>query len=105
MVRMDSASSVPPHIQPPIAHVPSAMREAFTGAVAISRVSMSAFEALLSRVIFQFFVLSSGDHLVRQVGCKTKSLGHRSDVGVTPSYVDLWPPYLGLGQDRATGAP
>src|ERR1700739_1023577 len=27
MVRMDSFSSVPPHIQPPMAHVPSAIRE------------------------------------------------------------------------------
>src|SRR5882672_1305021 len=29
MVRIDSLSSVPPHIQPPIAHVPCAIRETF----------------------------------------------------------------------------
>src|SRR4030081_1611049 len=41
MVRIDSSrSEFPPHIQPPIAHVPSAMREAQSPDVPISIVSM-----------------------------------------------------------------
>src|SRR5665811_879686 len=40
MVAMASFSSVPPHIQPPIAQVPSAMREASKGRPAIFKCSM-----------------------------------------------------------------
>src|SRR5437016_1334823 len=39
MARIDSASSVPPHIQPPIAQVPSPMREVTTPVAMISMVS------------------------------------------------------------------
>ena len=40
MVRIDCASSVPPHIQPPIAQVPKPMRETTSDVSAISMDSM-----------------------------------------------------------------
>src|SRR5712675_3273095 len=41
MVATDSRWSVPPHIQPPMAHVPSATRETFTWVPGISTNSIS----------------------------------------------------------------
>src|SRR6516164_7678845 len=41
MVRIDRSSSVPPHIQPPIAHVPRPMRETFCVMPSISTYSMT----------------------------------------------------------------
>src|SRR5258708_6296646 len=42
MVRIDSSrSDLPPHIQPPIAHVPRAIREAVSPDVPIAMVSMA----------------------------------------------------------------
>src|SRR5262245_27515040 len=41
MVRIDRSSSVPHHIQPPIAHVPSPMRETFCAMPSISTCSMA----------------------------------------------------------------
>ena len=40
MVAIDSASSVPPHIQPPIAQVPSVMRETLSPVPGMSANSM-----------------------------------------------------------------
>src|SRR5271165_1733305 len=48
MTPIASASSVPPHIHPPIAHVPSAMRETANGA---ARYAISALSGLISEVI------------------------------------------------------
>ena len=40
MVRIDSVSSVPPHIQPPIAQVPSPMREGASFVPGMRKVSI-----------------------------------------------------------------
>jgi hypothetical protein len=39
MVAIDTASSVPPHIQPPIAHVPRPIRDTVSGLPGIGMVS------------------------------------------------------------------
>src|SRR5262249_36395271 len=49
MVRIDCSSSVPPHIQPPIAHVPRPMRAAFGTTPAISMCSMVRARSRLAR--------------------------------------------------------
>ena len=54
-MRIDSASSVPPHIHPPIAQVPSAIRETLKGAV---RYSISALLGLISE--FMTFLVGLG---------------------------------------------
>src|SRR5580658_6762532 len=48
MAPIAAASSVPPHNHPPIAHVPSAMREALNGA---ARYSISALFGLISEIM------------------------------------------------------
>src|SRR5271165_926613 len=48
MTPIASASSVPPHIHPPIAHVPSAMRETLNGA---ARYSIPALFGLISEIM------------------------------------------------------
>src|ERR1700735_653633 len=48
MTPIAAGSSVPPHIQPPIAQVPSAMRESLKG---VARYSISAVSRLASEVM------------------------------------------------------
>src|SRR5271163_2193579 len=51
MVRIDCASSVPPHIHPPIAQVPRPMRETLSGVPVISMDSMRGLIELGRAVI------------------------------------------------------
>src|SRR5580704_14070118 len=51
MVRMDSFSSVPPHIQPPMAQVPSAIRELIKFVPLISIYSSMSFLVLSPRLV------------------------------------------------------
>src|SRR5208337_4173954 len=54
MAPIASASSVPPHIHPPIAHAPSAMRETLSGAAIYS---ISALFGLISELMIPVLLL------------------------------------------------
>jgi hypothetical protein len=70
MVRIDSLSSVPPYIQPPMAHVPCAMRETFISVPKITLYSMCLI--LLYEMRSAYFQLT----LVLQVRL-LRSVAHR----------------------------
>jgi hypothetical protein len=53
---MHSASSLPPHIHPPIAQVPSAMREPFIGTVPMAIISISVLRFVFLLIMDRTFV-------------------------------------------------
>src|ERR1700722_11538085 len=71
MTSIAAVSSVPPHIQPPIAQVPSAMRESLKG---VARYSISALSRLGSEV------------MIFLVSCMPRSPFGPSRRGRTPVY-------------------